>query len=874
MTNAAETIRIRGARTHNLRSLNLDVPIGKLTVFTGVSGSGKSSLAFDTICAEGRRRFLDTLSGDSRAVFQRLERPDVDLIEGLPPTLGVSQQSARAGPRTTLATITEIHDHLRLLYARLGIPHCPKCGTPVRKHTLAEIVRITQAQEEGRKLYILAPLVRDQPGTHHDVFQHVRQGGFLRARVDGVLMEIRDTPKLAANAKHTIEMVVDRLVLRPTVGERLYESLQTAVRHGDGRIIITDIDTGEWRDFPYTTRLECPRCGTTVTDPEPRRFNFNNPEAACPRCTGLGMISAGDAAGGADDEDDAGRAIVEVCPECHGARLGPESRAVRFEGRPLHEVTALSVDDAATWFAGLWGVREPEAQARADFALACASGSVPAAANGGVPNIRVRETLVIEIAQRLRFLQEVGLGYLTLDRPGPTLSGGEAQRARIATQLGGGLLGVCYVLDEPTMGLHPRDTERLLIALRKLQERGNTVLVVEHDETIIRSADYLVDIGPGAGSDGGRLLAAGTLQEVLANRTSVTAPYLWGTPSSVPDKTGTLESVPHDQCLTLRGVRHHNLKNIDVAFPLGCWTCLTGVSGSGKSSLARDVLCYAARRHLGFVAPPPGAHDEITGLESIDRICEVDQRPLGRSSRSNPATYTGVFDEIRNVFAMTRLAKIRGYKANRFSFNVRGGRCEECQGQGSLRDALQVMPDVTVPCPTCNGKRFNRATLDVLYRGRSIADVLAMPIGAALDFFANIPAIQRGLAALADVGLGYMLLGQPARTLSGGEAQRVKLAAELARPAAGKTLFLFDEPTTGLHFADVANLVRVLRQLVAVGNTLIVIEHHPGLIAAADWVIDLGPGGGPAGGQVLAAGTPQQVAKMPESVIGPYLASR
>jgi excinuclease ABC subunit A len=830
MVNPAEAIHIRGARTHNLQGLNLDLPRGRLTVFTGVSGSGKSSLAIDTIYAEGRRRYLETLPGEARTLFQQLQRPDVDSIEGLPPTLCVSQQTTAARPRSTLATVTEIHDHLRLLHARLGTPYCPNCGLPVRKHTIAEIVRVTLAQEEGRKLYVLASLVREQPGLHKDIFQHIRQGGFLRARVDGVLMEIRDTPKLEAQHPHTIEMVVDRLVLRPTIAERLHESLQTAVKHSGGRVIITDIDTGDWRDEAYSTRLECPRCGTTVSDPEPRRFNFNDPHGWCPRCQGLGTIVADAASVGADDDDDgdAGSVGQEVCPDCGGARLNSEARAVRFEGRPLHEVTALSVDDAVAWFAPLLERDKHDL---------------------------VRETILTEIHQRLLFLQEVGLGYLTLDRRAPTLSGGEAQRARIATQLGGGLLGVCYVLDEPTMGLHPRDTGRLIRALRGLQERGNTVLVVEHDETVIRQADYLIDIGPGAGKDGGHLLAAGTVAEVLANSRSVTAPYLLHQKAEVPD--GERIAAPPTAWLTVRGAGHHNLKNIDVAFPIGRWTCLTGVSGSGKSSLARDVLSYAVRHHLGLSAPPLGAHDAIEGLEHIDRVIEVDQKPLGRSSRSTPATYTGLFDEVRKVFATTRLAKIRGYKANRFSFNVRGGRCEECQGQGFLRVPAQFMPDLTVPCPTCQGRRFNRATLDVLYRGRSIADVLAMPIAEAGDFFANIPALRRGLQTLRDVGLGYMPLGQPANTLSGGEAQRVKLAAELSRAATGRTLFLLDEPTTGLHFADVANLVRVLRRLVEAGNTLVVIEHHPGLIAASDWVIDLGPGAGPAGGQVVYAGPPR-----------------
>jgi excinuclease ABC subunit A len=932
----AEVIRVRGARTHNLQGLNLDLPRGRLTVFTGVSGSGKSSLAFDTIHAEGRRRYLETLPGDARALFDQLQRPEVDSIEGLPPTLCVSQQTAGARPRSTLATVTEIHDHLRLLYARLGTPHCPDCGIPVYRHTLADVVRATLAQEEGRKLYVLAPLVLDQPGAHKEVFQQIRQGGFLRARVDGVLMEIRDTPKLGPKAQHTIEMVVDRLVLRPTIAERLHESLQTAVKHSGGRVIITDIDTGDWRDFPYSTRLECPRCGRVIPDPEPRRFSFNTPEGACPRCAGLGQVwefdpaqvvpdrrwpltrvldrlgellpegtelpaldrkfvkpfqavfgkavaaqsplanwpevayqallhgtertdppFAGllaqlrDAARRLTDADDGVESLLALtgyvtCPECGGARLNREARAVRFEGKGLHEITALSVDDAAAFFAGLTG-RDPKEKAED----------------------RVRTTLLAEIGQRLRFLQEVGLGYLTLDRPAPTLSGGEAQRARLATQLGGGLLGVCYILDEPTMGLHPRDTDRLIGALRGLQRHGNTVLVVEHDEAVIRQADYLVDIGPGAGKDGGRLLAAGTLAEVLANPGSVTAPYLRHETPQVPAAEDGVPTPPHR--ITIKGARHHNLRNIDMAFPLGRWTCLTGVSGSGKSSLARDVLCYAARRHLGLLAPPPGAHDAIDGLEHLDKVIEVDQKPLGRSARSTPATYTGVFDEVRKVFAATRLAKARGYKANRFSFNVRGGRCEECQGQGSLRVALQFLPDLGIPCPSCGGRRFNPATLEVLYRGRSIADVLAMPVAEAAEFFANVPAVRRGLEVLRDVGLGYLPLGQPAATLSGGEAQRVKLAAELARPQTGRTLFLLDEPTTGLHFADVATLVRVLRRLTTAGNTLVVIEHHPDLIAAADWVIDLGPGGGPAGGRVLAAGTPRAVAAAPGSITGPYL---
>jgi excinuclease ABC subunit A len=943
MATPGEWIRIRGARTHNLHNVNVDLPRDRLTVITGPSGSGKSSLAFDTIHAEGQRRYLETLRGDARALFHQLQRPAVDLIEGLPPTLCVAQHTTAARPRSTLATVTELHDHLRLLWARLGTPYCPTCQIPVFKHTIAEIVRVTLGQEEGRKIYVLAPLVHDQQGKHPAIFQHIRQSGFLRARVDGVLTEVRDSPKLDPNKGHTIELVVDRLVLRPTVLDRLRESLIAAVKHGEGRVVITDIDTGDWRDFAYSTRLACVRCRQQLPEMEARLFSFNNLQGACPRCTGLGALWEVDprlivpdrswalarvltrlqdllpdgvewpdlerralkqlqehfgqgqvidmktpladwpaeavqalldgttqtdpsypglinqlrqlAQPAGEDEQAAGpEGLLALtgfvpCPECGGARLNPVARAVRFAGKGIHEILALTVEDAAAFFAAL-----PEEKQEGTAG-------------------RVRAVVLPEIVQRLRFLRQVGLGYLTLDRPATTLSGGESQRARLATHLGGGLLGVCYVLDEPTLGLHPRDTDRLLAALRELQQRGNTVLVVEHDEAVMRQADYLVDIGPGAGKNGGRLLASGSVTEVLRNPDSVTAPYLRGEHSpacglakSANPRAGSV--------VTIYGARHHNLRNIDVSIPLGRWTCLSGVSGSGKSSLARDILCYAARRHLGLIAPTPGAHDRIEGLNHLDKVIEVDQRPLGRSSRSSAATYIGLFEEIRKIFAATKTAKIHGYKANRFSFNVRGGRCEECQGQGSLRVALQLLPELSVPCPACDGRRFNRATLAVHYRGLSIADVLALSAAEALAFFANLPALRKGLQALTDVGLGYLALGQPASTLSGGEAQRVKLAAELARTATGRTLYLLDEPTTGLHFADIANLVRIFRQLTAAGNTLVVIEHHPDLIAAADWVIDLGPEGGAGGGPLLAAGTPEAITARLASITGQYLRVR
>lgn len=901
-------IRVRGARTHNLHNVNVDVPLGRLTVITGPSGSGKSSLAFDTLHAEGQRRYLETLGTGARALFTQLQRPDVDVLEGLPPTLCVSQHTGAPRPRSTLATITEIHDHCRLLWARLGIPHCPQCGEPVYKHTVAEIVRQTLQSGEGRKIYLLAPLVRDTAGDHKEAFAHIRRSGYLRARVDGVLHEIRDTPRLPARSKHTIDIVIDRLVVRPNLGERLTESLEATLKQGGGRVIITDVDDGDWHDQPYNTVLECPRCRLLLAEPEPSRLNFNNPGGACPRCTGYGQVweldpsrilptpdmtldqvlkrlaealseetvgklaAALGHAGAAsavlpalralweqeseDDEEDvraflAALAGFVTCPECGGARLNPEARALKFAGKGLHEVMALPVTDAVPFFAG----QKFQGQQAAGLD-------------------QVRAVLIGEILHRLHFLEEVGLGYLTLDRPAPTLSGGELQRARLATHLGGGLLGVCYILDEPTIGLHPRDTDRLLAALRGLQTRRNTVIVVEHDEAVMLQADWLIDIGPGAGSDGGRLLASGTVADVLANPASVTAPYLQRSRGAT--LTGTTPTAPAaaGPAIVIHGACHHNLKNITATIPLGKFVCLTGVSGSGKSSLARDILCHAARRHLGLLAPTPGAHERIEGLDQIDKVIEVDQKRLGRSSRSTPASFTGVYDEIRKLFATTKIAKVRGYKANRFSFNVRGGRCEECQGQGSRRVALRFLPDLTVPCPACQGKRFNRATLEVRYRDQSIADVLDMPIRQARDFFANIPTSRRILDALVDVGLGYLCLGQPSSTLSGGEAQRVKLAAELAQTATGRTLYLLDEPTTGLHFGDVANLIRVLRRLVDAGNTLVVIEHHLNLIAAADWVLDLGPEGGADGGYLVAAGTPRDVAACEQSITGRFLAAR
>ncbi|MCI0637447.1 MAG: ATP-binding cassette domain-containing protein [Gemmataceae bacterium] len=884
MTLAAGWLRVRGARTHNLQGFNLELPLGRLIVISGPSGSGKSSLAFDTLHAEGQRRFLQTLPGEARALFEQLPPPDVDAIEGLPPTLCVSQQTSTPRPRSTLATLTEIHDHLRLLWARLGTPHCISCGATVRKHTVSDIVRETLKRGEGCKLYLLAPLVRAEAGDatssprpqgeglgvrvtdYKAILTAMRQGGFLRARIDGALGDLQETPKLSAKTPHTIELVVDRLALRSGIEDRLTESLHTTLKHGNGRVIVTEQVGDGWRDAAFSTVLVCPQCQLEFPDLTPRLFSFNDPRGACPRCTGFGRVlpsppggrgvGGEGAARGPDDEetldaiDDSSEFVT--CPDCRGARLCEAARAVRLAEKGLHEVVALTVAEAAQVFAG-WKILEV------------------------APGLeRVRDILVHEIEQRLHFLCEVGLDYLTLDRPAPTLSGGELQRARLASHLGGGLLGVCYILDEPTKGLHPRDTVRLLQALADLRDRGNTLIVVEHDETVVRGADWLVDMGPGAGRLGGKVLASGTVEDVLKNPESVTACFLRPQAATVgqdsaPVQTGGQERNPIPQEIIIHGARQHNLKYITVRIPLGRLVALAGVSGSGKSTLARDILAHAARRRLGLVAPTPGAHERIDGLEHIDKFLEVNQKPLGQSARSTPATYTGALDEIRKLFAATKIAKARGYKANRFSFNVRGGRCEDCKGQGTRQPAAAWLPELVVPCPVCQGQRYNRATLEVRYKNLSIADVLALPIDEARTFFANIPTLHRILETLAEVGLGYLSLGQPADTLSGGEAQRVKLSAELAKTATGKSLFLLDEPTTGLHFADIVHLVKLLRRLVAAGNTVLVIEHHPDVIAAADWVIDLGPGAGDAGGNVVVAGSPRVVSECVESHTGRFL---
>ena len=924
---ADEVIRIRGARMHNLRNLDLDIPRNRLVVITGPSGSGKSSLAFDTLYAEGQRQYIESLSVYARQFLHQLERPEVDLIEGLQPTVSIDQRAGSHNPRSTVATVTEIYDYLRVLYARLGEPQCYRCGTPIRQQTPQQILEDLLALPEGTRLMILAPLVRGRKGEHREVFVAIRKAGFLRARVDGEVIDLESPPLLAGRRKHSIEAIIDRLVLRNGVRSRLADSIQLAIKHGDGLVVAAveargasapPAGNGTWRDRLFSTRYACPECKISYEELEPRTFSFNSPYGACPACEGLGFREEFDpelvipdwslspaagafapwrgrtalrrlrtvvepflqsCAAGWDTPlerlgpvqrtalwrgdgkrfagllhlletewqrcDEAGRQAWNafrgqvLCPECGGSRLRPEARSVRLGRKAIHEVTALSVGQARPFFQRL---------------------HFP-------PDQRpVAEPLVADILARLAFLERLGLEYLTLDRPADTLSGGELQRVRLASGLGSGLVGVCYVLDEPSIGLHPRDTQRLIEAMRQLQNRGNTVVVVEHDEAIIRQADWLIDLGPGAGEHGGQIVAQGTPDQVARQPDSLTGRYLAGT-ERIPVPT-VRRRVAKTRMITLEGVTTHNLKNITVSFPLAVLTCVTGVSGSGKSSLLDETLAPALLRRLGGIAPKPGPFKALRGASRIDKVVQIDQSPLGRSPRSNPATYTGAFDEIRKIFASTRDARQWGFRAGRFSFNVKGGRCEACQGQGVQRIEMNFLPDLFVTCPECEGRRFNRQTLEVRYRDRNIAEVLAMRVDEALEFFQNFPPLVRLLGTLHEVGLGYLTLGQPSTTLSGGEAQRVKLATELARVETGNTLYILDEPTTGLHLDDVRKLLEVLNRLVDRGNTVIVIEHHLDVLKSADWIIDLGPEGGDRGGYLLAAGTPEQIAAIEDNYTG------
>ena len=841
----AEAIAVRGARTHNLRNVDLDVPRGRLVVMTGVSGSGKSSLAFDTIFAEGQRRYIECLSNYARQFLDQLERPDVDQIDGLPPTVAIDQRAGQSSPRSTVGTLTEINDHLRLLYSRLGVPHCPGCGLPIRAQTPEQMAAAVMALPPGRKLMVLAPLVRGRKGAQAEAFQAIRRAGLIRARVDGEIIEVADEPpKLAKTKSHDVDAVVDRLVVREGIGPRLAESLALAMKLSEGLVTITVEADGQWEDRLLSIHHACPGCGVSLPALEPRDFSFNSPRGACPACDGLGVVATTDTKrAGEDDEIEPDEEIP--CPACGGSRLKPEARAARVGGKSIDQVADLPIDDAEAFFKGL------------DFG----EGDEPVAA-----------PLLREILSRLRFLAELGLGYLALGRGSRTLSGGELQRVRLAAQLGSDLAGVCYVLDEPTAGLHPRDTDRLLGGLRELERRGNSLIVVEHDEAVIRAADWLIDVGPGAGPDGGRVVAAGTLEQVLDAPDSLTGRHLRGDFRGDRPSSDRLGKSPG--WLTIAGASVHNLKDVEVRIPRGTLTCVTGVSGSGKSTLVHDVLARSFRLRDRDAAPRPPELGRIDGWEAITSLIEVDQSPIGRTPRSTPATYTGVFDQIRRVFATTREARMRGYGAARFSFNAKGGRCEVCRGQGRRRIPMHFLPDLFIVCEECRGKRFNRQTLEVMFKGKSIGDVLDLRVDEARDLFDAQPRVLPGLNALHDIGLGYLTLGQSSTTLSGGEAQRVKLAAQLGRASRGDALYVLDEPTTGLHFADIDRLLGILGRLADQGDTLIVIEHNLDVIAAADWIIDLGPDAGARGGRVVAMGTPEEVAATPESPTGMYLSER
>ncbi|OGX41149.1 MAG: excinuclease ABC subunit A [Omnitrophica WOR_2 bacterium RIFCSPHIGHO2_02_FULL_68_15] len=943
------SIVIRGAREHNLKSVDLKLPRNRLIVITGLSGSGKSSLAFDTLYAEGQRRYVESLSAYARQFLERLEKPDVESIEGLSPAIAIEQRSAGGNPRSTVATQTEIYDYLRVLFARLGAPHCPRCRIPISRQSAQEMVARALELPAGTDLLVLAPLVRGRKGEYAEVFRNIKQQGFVRARVDGVLRDLDEPVALDKKRAHTIEVLVDRLTLEPDAKSRLTESVETALKVGKGIVILNKTVRGSGiggrgknkpstgphpeprtpNDLVFSELYACPACGFSFEELSPRLFSFNSPYGACQSCDGLGtklkidpelvvpdrkkslregaivpwkrggmhlvmyynrllreaarfygasldapfqslerriqralLYGSNDRIWGGvfegtipnlerrfrtTDSDYVKEEIAKYmsvlpCPACRGGRLRPESLAVLVGGRSIAEATTDSVAASRRWFAQLrWTERE-----RA-----------------------VAEPLMKEIAKRLQFLLDVGLGYLTLDRASASLSGGEAQRIRLATQVGSGLVGVLYILDEPSIGLHQRDNEKLLNSLERLRDAGNTLVVVEHDEATIRRADYIVDLGPGAGKHGGEVVARGTLEDILASERSLTGQFLNRRRSvPIPAARRAWASRP---ALTIHGAAEHNLRGIDVTIPLGCFVCVTGVSGSGKSTLIDEILYRALARRLSGGRQRPGRHERITGIEHIDQVIVIDQSPIGRTPRSNPATYTGAFGPIRDLFSQTPAAKLRGFQPGRFSFNVKGGRCEACEGDGITRIEMHFLSDVYVRCEVCRGRRFNEQTLQVTYKGRSIADVLAMTAEEALGLFGAIPAIARKLETIQAVGLGYLELGQSATTLSGGEAQRIKLSKELSRRSTGRTLYLLDEPTTGLHFADVENLLGVLHQLVEQGNTVVVIEHNLDVVKTADYLIDLGPEGGEDGGRLVAAGSPEEVAAVPGSWTGQFL---
>ena len=938
MAEKKEFIRIRGARENNLKALNVDIPRNQFVVFTGLSGSGKSSLAFDTIYAEGQRRYMESLSSYARQFLGQMEKPNVDSIEGLPPAISIDQKSTNRNPRSTVGTVTEIYDYFRLLYARIGIPHCPKCGKVISRQSVDQMVDQIMALPERTKIQLLAPVVRGRKGRHEKVLEQAKRSGYVRVMIDGSQYELSEEITLDKNLKHNISIIVDRLVVKPDIEKRLTDSVENVLDLADGLLVV---DTMDGNQLNFSQSFSCPDCGISMEEIEPRSFSFNNPFGACPICAGLGYkmefdedlmipdktVSIADGAitvlgwQSCTDKSSYTRAVLDAlaeeydfslstpfceypkkihdiliygtngksvkvhyrgqrgvgvydvafegliknverryretgsdstkqeyetfmrvtpCQACHGQRLKPTSLGVTVGDKNIFEVTSLSIDNLQKFMQNL----ELSEQ-----------------------QLLIGKQILKEIRARVSFLADVGLNYLTLARGTASLSGGEAQRIRLATQIGSGLVGVAYILDEPSIGLHQRDNDKLLATLKHLRDLGNSLIVVEHDEDTMRAADCVVDIGPGAGEHGGELVAIGTAEDLMKNPNSITGKYLSGelkipVPSERRKPTGWLKVV---------GAKEHNLKNINVNFPLGVMTCVTGVSGSGKSSLVNEILYKRLARDLNRARTIPGAHKDIIGMEQLDKVIDIDQSPIGRTPRSNPATYTGLFDQIRDLFAATQDAKARGYKKGRFSFNVKGGRCEACGGDGILKIEMHFLPDVYVPCEVCHGKRYNRETLEVKYKGKSIYDVLNMTVEEALEFFRPVPSIFRKLQTLYDVGLSYIRLGQPSTTLSGGEAQRIKLAAELSRRGTGKTIYILDEPTTGLHFADVHKLVEILHRLSEGGNTVVVIEHNLDVIKTADYIIDIGPEGGDGGGTVIACGTPEEVAKSPVSYTGKYV---
>ena len=934
-----ENIIVKGARANNLKNIDVTIPRDKLVVMTGVSGSGKSSLAFDTIYAEGQRRYVESLSSYARMFLGQMDKPDVDYIEGLSPAISIDQKTTSKNPRSTVGTVTEIYDYLRLLWARAGTPHCPKCGKEIRQQTIDQIIDQVLALPEGTRIQVMAPVVRGKKGEHAKVFEEAKRSGYVRVRVDGNLYELDEEIKLEKNKKHSIEIIVDRLIIRPDIRQRLTDSVETAAKLSGGLIIVNLLR--EEKDLSFSQNYACEDCGISIEELTPRMFSFNNPFGACPTCTGLGSQLKADPAlivqdgeksilDGAiqasgwnnirgdgisrmyfdalskkykfsltepwnslsdeakniilygtkgetlelhydqprgkgvlkqafegicnnierrykETQSDASRRELEElmsecpCPDCKGRRLRKESLAVTVGEKNIYEFTTLSVEDALTWVEGLQLTEQ---------------------------QMLIADRILKEIRSRLGFLKSVGLGYLTLARSAGTLSGGESQRIRLATQIGSSLMGVLYILDEPSIGLHQRDNDKLLATLKNLRDLGNSLIVVEHDEDTMRSADYLIDIGPGAGVHGGQVVAAGTPAEVMANPDSLTGQYLSGKKKiEVP----TVRRPGNGKVLKVIGASENNLRHIDVEFPLGTFTVVTGVSGSGKSSLVNEVLFKRLGAELMRMKVRPGKCDRIEGIEQLDKVVNIDQSPIGRTPRSNPATYTGLFNDIRDLFASTQEAKSRGYGQGRFSFNVRGGRCEACSGDGLLKIEMHFLPDIFVPCEVCKGRRYNRETLEVRYKGKNIADVLDMTVDEALDFFSALPKLKKRLQTLQDVGLGYVKLGQPSTELSGGEAQRVKLATELSKQATGKTIYILDEPTTGLHSDDVRKLLEVLQRLVDAGNTVVVIEHNLDVIKCADHLIDLGPEGGDGGGTIVVTGTPEEVAACPASFTGQYL---